>query len=107
LDPDRELDGAADGDPRPGGTGQDRLQALTISHDGAVRRWTLPADSDPAANGITPRAQSWLSRPRPHADLTDLDARADALLGEAVSALGAGRLARARDLLGRARALEG
>lgn len=91
----------------PDDAGRAALHALTISHDGEVRHWALPAAADPAANGVTPRAQPWLSRPRPHTELTKLATRADELLAEARSALADGRFAQAHDLLGRARAIEG
>ncbi|MEV0403076.1 serine/threonine-protein kinase [Actinoallomurus sp. NPDC050550] len=105
---DRERErGNGDGECLPDDAGNDALHALTISHDGAARHWTLPAASDPAADRVTRRAQPWLSRPRPHAELTKLATRAEELLGEVEAALGDGRFAQAHDLLRRARAIEG
>jgi WD40 repeat protein len=87
------------GDSRLASAGR---QAITISHDGAVRRWTLPARP-----GGTRLAQPWLSPPLPCADVADLGAQAGALLGEAEQALADGRYPRALEVLTRARAIEG
>lgn len=86
-----------------GGTTVVRLEAggrsaLTAGQDGMVRRWTLPGDH---------RSAPLLSRPRPHAQLSLLGDRVDALVDGAEQATMAARFPAARDLLRQARAIEG
>ncbi|WP_433236395.1 protein kinase domain-containing protein [Actinomadura nitritigenes] len=74
--------------------------ALSGGGEGSVRLWQLP-EPDRYWGPLVP------CRPRSHAELSGLDARVEALVGDAERAIADGRLQEALDLLTTARGLPG
>ncbi|MGW5782165.1 protein kinase domain-containing protein [Streptomyces sp. NPDC003863] len=82
----------------------DARRAISVSDNGTVARWTMPAGPKTAETGS---AILQLSRPRPVTDLANLSKKVEAQVVSAEQAMADGRLPAALDLLTQARATAG